>query len=195
MARVCKRMFTEIPDTVSTLLAVAKWLKEQADSRYRPRSTEWHSREYVDMSCLIDEANGWITAAEDARVTADEGLTARAGPLCKGEATAEGPDARAGPSSKGRKDDGALDGFCQLRNKAAEGEVEQERQREQEEERKMEECRQKGFRREECWQQTRVRAADRQRAEELRAERQRRSADKREAKTKKAAERRIVLEP
>ena len=33
MARVCEEMFTEIPDTASTLLTVVEWLKEQSDCR------------------------------------------------------------------------------------------------------------------------------------------------------------------
>ena len=75
-------------------------MKEQTNSSYRLISTEWHSREYVDMSYFIDEANVWIAAAEEVRVTAerveDEQRVARARRRQEGKEAARRQHQKAG---------------------------------------------------------------------------------------------------
>ena len=139
---------------------------------------------------MADDAGKASAGGQERRKEATpEGPAARAGTSCGGKATAECSDARADPLSQGRKDDGALNGFRQLRCKAKGEGGAGAPEGAHEEEQEMEERRQKGLCKERL-QQTRLRAVDRQRAEGLRAERQCRAADKREARTRRAAEQR-----
>ena len=121
MTRVSAEISAKIPDTMSVLLFVARWLMEETASHIR-----WETQREVFR--LIDAAADTIVDEDQRRERVKEERRvgrARRRQECKGgseEATSEGPAARAGPPCKGRKGGGALDSNSSLQDEAPEGE-------------------------------------------------------------------------